>query len=856
MNYPLLKVGFSYVKKHLLQSSLLVLGIALGVALVVSVDLANRSADRSLVLSTEVFTGGITHRIRGDNEGIDEDLYRDLQVGLGIREIVPYVEDYVNAAGHGGRPLRLVGIDPFAELNSASGPGPGGLFDRLPRGALVQLLTEQGTVLMSGNLASEFGVDAGDIVELDYGARRIRVRIAGLIDSGDKNITGGVDGVLITDISTAQELLDKRGVLTYIDLAIDSDTAEGVKTLGRIREILPPGVVIDHPGSVIDSTRRLTDAFELNLLALSLLALFVGVFLIYNTVTFSVLQRRPVYGTLRALGVTGRQILNMVLIETLVLGLIGSVAGVALGIILGRGIVGLVTMTINDLYFTLTVTDFSVSGYTLIKGALLGIFASFLAAVIPALEASRVEPAGVLRRSRLESLVIKSMPFLTLSGAGLIGLGALFLYMPPQSLGMSLVSLFLILLGASLLVPQGTRLLMRLFSVFVGRAGVISRMAPRNVRRSISRTGVAIASLTVAVSVIVSVDIMIGSFRTTVIDWLDYTLNADIFITAASGNISSSAGIDPELQGRVAVLPGIDRVAAARRVALRTREYGGFNLYAVTEDIAVKNRKFLWSEAGEAGLWRRVQNGSVLVSESFAYRNGIKPAPGGTVRLPVSGGLREFEVSGIYYDYGSQSGTVLIAAPVYRDYWKDTQISSLAVYVSPGHDVESILNRLRLSLAPEYNLIFQSNRALRESAIDTFDRTFTITSALRILVILVAFIGVFSSLMSLQLERVREFGVLRAVGMTTAQLRRMAFIENGIIGTAAGLFSLPVGVVLSLVLIYVVNLRSFGWTLEFAARPRYFIEAVVIALVAAVCAGIYPAFRMGREKTASLIRDE
>ncbi len=854
MNYPLLNVGFSYIRKHLVQSSLLVLGIALGVALVVSVDLANQSANRSLALSTETFTGGVTHRITGDNGGIDENLYRDLKVGLGIQGVIPYVEDYVNAARIDGRPLRLIGIDPFSAMDSASGAR--GMFDRLPPAAFGELLTEPGAVLISGNLASEYDIDAGDTLELEYGARRISVRLAGLVDSGDRNISRGMDGVLIADISTAQELLDKTGILTHIDLAIDTDTAEGANTLARIREILPPGVRIERPGSLTDSTRKLTGAFELNLLALSLLALFVGVFLIYNTVTFSVLQRRPVYGTLRALGVTGRELLNMVLAETLVLGLIGSVIGIVLGIILGRGIVGLVTMTINDLYFTLTVTDFTVSAYTLLKGILLGVLASFLAAVIPALEASRVEPAGILRRSRLESFIVKSMPFLTITGAGLIGLGVLFLYMPPQSLGLSLISLFLILLGASFLVPPGTRILMSLFSVIVERAGVISCMAPRNVNRSISRTGVAIASLTVALSVIVSVDIMIGSFRTTVVDWLDYTLNADIFITAPSGNISSSAGIDPELKSRIAGFPGIDRVAAARRVALRTPEYGAFNVIAVTEDIAVENRRFLWSEAGGADLWRRLQNGSVLVSESFAYRNGIKRAPGGTVRLPASGGVREFAVSGIYYDYGSQSGVVLMADPVYRKYWNDTQITSIAAYVSPGRDVEEILNGLRLSLSPEYNLLFQSNRGLRESAIDTFDRTFTVTTALRVLVILVAFIGVLSSLMSLQLERGREYGVLRALGMTVSQSRRLTFLENGIIGITAGLFSLPVGIVLSLVLIYVVNLRSFGWTMEFVARPQYFIEAVVIALAAVVCAGIYPALRLGRENTAALIRDE
>ncbi len=854
MNYSLLNIGFGYLRKHLLQSLLLVLGIALGVALVVAVDLANVSAARSLEISSETLTGGVTHQIKGSGSGMDEDLYTGLVVGMGFRNAAPYVEDYVDLSGFDGRPMRLVGIDPFAGLYSIAGEGR--FFDYTPDNAIAELLTVPVTVLVPRKLASDSGIGVGDTLEIVYGARRINLKVAGLMDSTDSGVGDVLDGVMVTDIATAQELLGKSGVLTRIDLRLDEGSPEGARTLEGIRRMLPAGVGIETPSSLAESARSMTGAFELNLLALSLLALFVGVFLIYNTVTFSVLERRPVYGTLRAIGITGQQIMIMVLTETLVLGLIGSVIGIALGVILGLGIVGLVTRTINDLYFTLTVTGFSVSSYTIIKGILLGLCASLLAAVIPAIEASRVRPASVLRRSHIEALIIKSIPYLTLFGLGFLGLGALILYVNERSLALSLISLFLFLLGASFLVPFCTSMLMSLLSVLFGRVGVITRMAPRNIVRSISRTGVAIASLTVAVSVIVSVGIMIGSFRTTLEDWLEYTLNADIFITFPSVNIGSDAGMDMGIKVEVERFPGIERVASARRVDLRTDEYGNFNLIAVTEDIGAKNRKFLWRESEGEALWNKIENGSVLLSESFAYRNAITPGLGHSVRLPTDKGIKEFPVSGIYYDYGSQAGVVLMSDAVYRRYWNDDQITSIASYVSPGRDAEETIYGLRNYLSQNYSLLFKSNRALKESAIDTFDRTFTITTALRILVILVAFVGVLSSLMSLQLERVREFGVLRALGMTVSQLRHMMFVENGIVGLAAGLFSLPLGTVLSLILIYVVNLRSFGWTLGFEASPQYFIEAVAISVAAALLAGLYPALRSGSEKTASLIREE
>ena len=251
-----------------------------------------------------------------------------------------------------------------------------------------------------------------------------------------------------------------------------------------------------------------------------------------------------------------------------------------------------------------------------------------------------------------------------------------------------------------------------------------------------------------------------------------------------------------------------------------------------------------------------MQDNSVLISESFAYRNNIKPAPGIVIELATDNGVKEFEVAGVYSDYGSQTGVVLISDDLFRSLWSDDKITSLGIYVSPDENVEDIVDELRLSLSNRHNLVIRSNIALKESAIKTFDRTFTVTSALRILIAIVAFISVLSSLMALQLERGREFGVLRAVGMTVSQLRGMMFLENGLIGLTSGLLSIPVGIALSLILIYVINLRSFGWTLNFALKPQYFLEALGIAIIAAIAAGIYPAYRLGKEDVGKLIREE
>jgi len=851
MNLTLLGVGFSYIRKHALQSFLLILGIALGVALVTSVDLANKSASLSFSLSTEAFSGGATHRITGRSGSVDERVYAEL-VTEGINNAAPYVEDYVNVPGFDGRTLRLIGIDPFSSLNS----GQGILGNDLPPETFSSLLTMPNTVLISTALADREGLSKGDKLQIEYGSDTREVLVIGLIEPQKSGSVSGLDGVLVSDISTAQELLNKTGQLTHIDLSIDDQTRQGLLRLTQIRNTLPEGVDIERVDQVSKSAGNMTRAFELNLMTLSLLALFVGLFLIYNAVIFSVLSRRHTFAVLRALGATGPEIFKTVLTETLTLGLIGSLLGLLFGILLGRGILGLVTSTINDLYFTLTVTEFTVSPYTIIKGLLLGITASVVAGVVPAYEASRVKPAGALTRSTLERLVLRSLKPLSFAGVGFIAAGLSLIYYPSDSLSLGLISVFFILLGSSLLVPFITRLLMKLFSYLGGSIGVIAQMAPRNVVRSLSRTGVAIASLTVAVSVILSVGIMIGSFRVTVVSWLDNTLNADIFISGASQNVSSNTGLDPVIYSEVARFPGIDKVASARRRRLRSPEYGPFNLLAVTEDIASENKKFIWNESERGEIWEKLLQGSVLVSESFAYRNGIKPGLGQTVGLTTDRGVKEFKVAGIYYDYSYQTGVVLMADTVYRTFWNDELINSLAADVAPDEDPEKIARGLTSALSQKYNVYVRSNQALKESALNTFDHTFKVTSALRILVVVVAFIGVLSSLMALQLGRVKEFGVLRAIGMTVTQLRRMMFLENALIGVTAGLLSIPVGLLLSYLLIYVVNLRSFGWTVALVLKPSFLIEGLSVSIIAALAAGVYPALVIDRENAARLLREE
>jgi len=867
MQRTLLRTSVRYLLRHPWQIGLCVLGVALGVAVVVAIDLANASARRAFALSTESVAGRATHQVLGGPAGLDEALYRAVRVGLGLRESAPVVEGYVRAPALDDRTMQLLGVDPFAEApfrSYLSGPG-GELTDPAAGLDLSALLVEPATVLMAEEAAGAAGVAPGDTLELRVGARVIRVRVAGLLQPGDDLSRRALESVLIADIATAQELLGQVGRLSRIDLILpDAAAAE------RVSAALPAGAQLVAASARSSALDQMTRAFELNLSALSLLALIVGMFLIYNTITFSVVQRRGLIGTLRCVGVTRGQIAAMVLGEAAAISVVGSLLGVGLGLLLGRGLVGLVTQTINDLYFVVTVRGLSVDPLVLLKGLALGIAATLSSAAVPAFEATLTPPRTVLRRSSVEERVRAAVPRLAMAGAALLVFGLALLLVPsrPEAQGMgglvlAFAALFAIVIGAALLTPLLTVALMALLRPLLGRTfGLLGRMAARDVVAALSRTAVAVAALMVAISVTIGVGIMVGSFRQTVVSWLDQTLVADVYVSAPSnvGNRIDTT-VDPALVRRLSDVPGVARATVFRNVSVETPA-GPTTMVAVDGDTANGRRALRFSQGGDDATWAAWEAGAVLISEPLAFRTGL--GPGDSLTLRTDRGPQTFPVAGVYYDYTSDRGVIRIPYRTYRQFWDDPAISSFALYAAPGVDVDDLVARLRAAAGmadggeagAEPLLVIGSNRALRAGTLAVFDRTFAITAVLQLLATVVAFIGVLSALMALQLERARELGVLRANGLTPGQLWGVVLGQTSLMGLTAGLLAAPLGLALALVLVYVINRRSFGWTLDLALDPALFVQAMLVALVAAVLAGLYPAIRMSRSSPALALREE
>ena len=885
---PLLRSSLRHYRRHPLQLGLALLGVALGVAVVTGVDIASTSARIALGLATEAVSGRATHHVVGGPLGLPDSVYRRLRVDAGIDSIAPIVEGVIRleasdspiASGRSGaRTIRLLGVDPFAEAPFRSYLGAG-QDSRVAPGAgldMVVLLTRPGALLLPAPFAAAAALVPGDSFAVSAGGVARTAVLAGVLDPADALSRRALADLAVADIATAQELLGRVGWIDRIDvraaervngadpsrgravaatgferMAAPAGTAGERSRLDRLEAALPPSARLVTAAARADATAELSRAFEINLTALGLLALVFGAFLIYNSIRFAVVQRRPLLGLLRAQGVTRREVLGLVIVEAAAIGVIATAFGLALGAALGRGLIGLVARTINDLYFRVAVSAVAVEPVTIAKASLLGVGATILAGLAPAREAARVPPRAALSRAELEAGARRGGRTAAVAGTLLL-VSSLALLRATNGLALGFVSLFGVIFAAALLTPIVTAALMAVATRPAGLAfGLNGRIATRGVTATLSRTAPAIAALAVAIAVGAAVGLMIAAFRVSVEDWLDTTLQADAYVSAPAASAVRGGTLDPDLVRRLIDTPGVAGATAYRHVAL-PQERRDLRLSAVA--LHPPHRAaftFLEGPADEA--WLAFDRGGVIISEPFANRSGA--ARGDTLRLPTDRGERGFVVGGVFRDYASEHGVVFIDRATYDTYWDDDGVSSLGVFAEAGLPADTLIELLRGRAGADQDVFVRSDRGLRDATLAVFDRTFAITAVLRLLALAVAFVGVLAALMALQLDRAHELGVLRAIGVTPAGVRGLVMLQTALIGLAAGVIALPLATVLAWLMIDVINRRAFGWTVPFAIDAWLLAQALLLALAAALLAGVYPAARMARTRTAVALREE
>lgn len=823
---------------HPWQVFLSITGIALGVGVVLAIDLTNASSERGFIISNQSVAGVITHQIVSDSGFIDESTYVDLRIA-GLRDITPVVEGWVRMQN--GQRFRLTGIDPLA----LAGLRESGPFIR-DNGSLATSLLETGAVFISGKLKESLNVALNSPLEAMANGKEYTLFIAGLSASGKNLQDQALGSSLVTDISTAQDVLDMPGQLSRIDLILDEPEME------TVNKLISPPLRLIKSNTRSNAMEQMTRAFRLNLTALSMLAMVIGAFLIYNTMTISVLQRRELIATLRTLGLKRLELLMLITGEALLLALAGLLSGYLLGTGLSHYLIKLASRTINDLYFVTEIQTVYLNSWSFLKATLLGLGATLLASYFPARDAMAIAPEMSRSRSNLE-LKIKSLHRSRITAAVLFAMFALVtLVSSGKSIVAGFTALSFIILSFAMISPLLLVLLVNLTKpVLTTVMGLTGTIAGRGVLSSLSRTQVAVTALAIAISATIGVSIMINSFRASVQEWLTGILQADVYIS--SGDDESQSMIAPGLIEQVRTYPGVVKLDTAYRQNIWLGEVPVQLLIRDIDEETFSHYRFI--HGSKDSYWEKYsKTDSVIVSEPFSYHNNVKP--GDSINLSTDFGTRRFEVAGVYVDYSSDQGIIGLHRDIYKKYWRDTNVASLSVYLDKSIDSANFSEELNRDILDKFNLIARPNRSLRNLSMQIFDRTFSITQVLRLLTIIIAFTGILGALMAIQLERGREFAVLRANGMTPWELKRLIIVESGLMGTAAGIIAIPLGVLLALVLIHVINRRSFGWTMDFVLSPEYLVTAIVLGLTAGILAGFWPARRMAAISPAIALHDE
>ncbi|MCK7593729.1 FtsX-like permease family protein [Pseudomarimonas salicorniae] len=803
-----------------LQALLMLGGLALSIAVVVAIDISIGSAREAFSEARRSLSGDVSHRVVAVSGRLDQRLYAELRLD-GLRA-APVLEGRVRTAAG---PLAVLGIDPLAEWQLRPD-----LLRQQGSSDAPNLLAPRG-IALSLPLARRLGLDAGQSLDLPATQPPLEV-VAVLGDAGSPETA-------LADIGLAQTLLDAEGLLSRIDLRLDPEQVDPLITR------LPPGTALVASAEADGKVLGMSRAFEINLQALSLLALLVGVFLVFQSLGFLGLRRRPLIARLRALGVARPALARWLLVEAALIGLAAALIGLLLGMLLALPLQQGIARSYDALFFDVGSVAARLDALTAGKALLLGLGGALAAAWRPLREALSVEPLEGMRDATLEARAADTQrarrwPALVLA-AGSLALLAL----GPEHLLVAFAALFGLLIALlGLLPPLAAALVAALRRLLGQHAPVRVELLLASVQGGLSRTGTALAALTLAMATLVGMSAMIDSFRGSVMRWIDHSLTADVYLSPAEGE-----RLPQGLPERLARVDGVAAVATTLRRQL-TLDSGP--VWLVAYDLPPRGFAGFEFLAGDSDdLYPRFQRGEALISEPLARRLDL--APGDVLRLPTGNGPHDLPVAAVYRDYASPQGTLAIHRTHYAALFDDPSISGAALFAEP-EALPALDAALPGLLARTPGVRASRASEIRERSLEVFARTFAVTDVLRALAGLIAAVAVFGALSALQLERQRELALLRCLGYPPSALTRLQLGQGLLLGLLAALFALPLGALLAALLTEVIQQRAFGWSMRLRIGPGPLLGTAALAAACALLAAWWPARRIARVPLPNLLR--
>ena len=815
-----------------------ILGVAIGVAVFLSIQLANRQTLRSFEESVDLVLGRADAIVHAEGMAFDEKYFQELSHVRKLVKFYPVIEGY-GVELKTGQVVEILGTD----LLQDSGIRDFSIktLEKDLKGLLPLIMDPKGIVLPEKFIPGT-NFKPGDKINFLINGIEKTFNVNAILEN--KGLARALNGnFALMDIAAAQWAFGRIGKLDRID--IEFKRKENFASMReKLSEVLPDFLRVDRPERKNRQVEKMLRAFQYNLTALSFVALIVALYLIYNMVALSVVRRRAEIGTLRAIGATPLLVASIFFVEAGIIGAAGSVIGIWLGKYLAQFSLDAVSVTVNNLYTPSYVTEVDFNWLQSWPYLLLGVGLSLVSALIPAIDASRTSPTTVMRRGSYDLKIFRGDRRLTLLAITSFAMAGIFSLLPP--IGgfpyFGFLAVFFVIMGVSFLSPSallaGRDLLRGICKKYFGGEGFLACM---NLSQNIGRNSLAISSLAIAFMMIISMSIMVHSFRQTVIVWIGQTLKADLFVRVAGGR-----DIDYQytLPGdRVEDIRKISSVAAVDLFRAQDISYndklavlgsGDFEALSRYGNLVIKS-----GPTAQELFAQMVGQDRAIISESFALKHEV--GVGDSLFMETPNGSAKLQVVAVYYDYSRERGYIIIDRSIFIKYYGDTDVNSFVIYLSNKNEIENVRQELLKTLGADYNLVIRSNPELKKNVLEIFDKTFAITYSLEIIAGGVALLGLFNTLIALILERKREIGIIRFIGGFQDQVKRMVLIESGILGLIGSIMGVAAGGIVSYILIFVINKQSFGWTIQIHFPYIFVLFSLILFWVVSLIAGLYPA---------------
>jgi putative ABC transport system permease protein len=850
-------ISWRHARRHRLRTALTFLGMALGVAVIVAIALVNRTLTTSFQSTIEQIAGKAVLQVTNSESGMAESVYPIVRDTDGVQDVAAVVDGFLPVSGVRGERLYIFGMDLLSDFTMRDhqfAGAPFGFDDAL------NFLALPDSIAVTESFARRHQLEIGSPLALNTSRGKQSYTVRALLkETGTARVFGG--NFALMDLPAAQLAFGKTGKLDIVDLTVEPGDQVAV-VQERLQKRLRGLADVERPKKRGEQIEQLLTSFRVGLFFVSLIALFVGFFLIYNTVAVSVVQRKREFGTLRCLGMRRSELLQLIAAEALILALTGALAGFLLGWLLAQAALLAVGETVRNLFSSIVLSGSGLSARELVLALLSAIGVALLAALHPAVEALRISPLENAVQAIWRPVFAAGKSWATRFGIGCFIAWPALIVAAPWSTGpvrqfsIGVIGMLVFLLGLAFFAPLFIDFAVRMLWRAAPRLPLISsaesRLAADGLRRNPMRSGITVATLIISLAAIFTIAAFVNSVRGSLLAWVDQMVTADIIIssgarTAGPRNVSLTEDPLAGLQS----LPGVKVIDLYRLVRAN---YQGRPIvvesFSARQSAAVRTLPMAAGDGGRA-LREMGEGKGAIVSESFHMRFGKNA--GDTIELVTPSGPVKFTVLGVYIDYSSDIGSVLIDRSLYKKYWRDELVDAYDLWLERGTDGESVIRRIKEELGGRYQLFISTHGELKDAVVRIMEQSFVVNYAVEIVAVVVAIFSVINTLLASVLDRRREIGVLRAIGATQAQLRRMIVMEAVWMGSIGAFLGLLAGSIMAVHhVVYNTKLLT-GWTFQF--YYPYDIAALSLIAVVVLCAlaGWAPAKQAAATPTVTAI---